>query len=84
MKLTMGLVAAVILMTGMRLTSQSGAAFDIASPTISAPVTGGDHGQPFGAWNAADVPPGYLEEERFMSGTAASFTKAGTWGIDGR
>jgi len=84
MKLTMGLVAAVILMTGMRLTSQSDAALDVTSPTISPSVTGGSHGQPFGGWNAADVPPGYVEEERFMSGTLTSFTKAGTWGIDGR
>src|SRR5579862_5360213 len=54
-----------------------------ANPTVTAPVTGGSKGQPFGGFAAAAVPAGYVEEERFFSGTATSYTKAGTWGVDG-
>jgi len=50
------------------------------NPDMSAPVTGGAHGQPFGA----ATPAGYVEEERFFSGTATSYAKAGTWGVDGK
>ena len=51
-----------------------------ATSSISPPVAGG-RGQPFGA--LATVPPGYLEEERFLSGTATSFAKDGRWDVDG-
>ena len=54
-----------------------------ANPAVTAPVTGGDHGQPFGGIAAATMPAGYVEEERFFSGTATAYTKAGTWGVDG-
>jgi Alpha/beta hydrolase domain len=56
----------------------------VPNPAVSAPVTGGEHGQPFGGWIAADSPPGYLEEERFFSGTATAYAKAGVWGLDGK
>lgn len=47
-------------------------------PTVTGPVAG----QPFGA---APVPlPGYTEQEFFLSGTAAGYQEAGTWGSDGR
>jgi Alpha/beta hydrolase domain len=59
------------------------AALPVSNPIVTAPVTGGDHGQPFGGFAAADIPPGYLEEERFFSGTATAYAKSGTWGIDG-
>jgi hypothetical protein len=81
MKLTGGCTAAAVMVVLMA--SLSGAAVEIANPTVSAPVTGGSHGQAFGGWTAADTPPGYLEEERFVSGTATSFTKSGEWGLDG-
>jgi len=55
-----------------------------ANPTVSPVVTGGSHGQPFGGLAAGELPAGYIEEERFISGTAASYTKAGEWGMDGR
>jgi hypothetical protein len=51
-----------------------------SSAVVSPPVTGG-RGQPFAA--LATVPPGYLEEERFLSGTATSYGKAGRWDVDG-
>src|ERR1019366_1049478 len=54
-----------------------------ANPSLSAPVTGGTHGQPFGGIAPAAMPAGYVEEERFFSGTATSYAKAGTWGVDG-
>jgi len=53
------------------------------NPTVTAPVTGGDHGQPFGGIADAAIPAGYVEEERFFTGTATSFTKVGAWGVDG-
>lgn len=52
-------------------------------PALSAPVAGGAHGQPFGSARA-DLPAGYVEEERFLSGTAQSYAKVGDWGRDGR
>jgi hypothetical protein len=63
---------------------QMRAAAPIPTPTVSAPVTGGRRGQPFGGLAAADLGPGYVEEERFFSGTAAAYSKAGAWGLDGR
>jgi Alpha/beta hydrolase domain len=54
-----------------------------ASPALSAPVTGGTRGQAFGAWSEKDNPAGFVEEERFLSGTATAYAKSGTWGVDG-
>jgi hypothetical protein len=51
-----------------------------AAPSVSRPVTGG-RGQPFAA--LASVPQGFLEEERFLSGTATSYAKEGRWDVDG-
>ncbi len=56
---------------------------DAPSPSVTGPVTGGTHDGPFGTAHE-DLPPGYLEEERFLSGTARSYTRVGHWGIDGR
>ena len=84
MKLMTGFAAAVALVVGMMVAAQTRVGAEVANPTVSGVVTGGSRGQPFGGWSAADVPPGYVEEERFMSGTAASFTKSGDWGLDGR
>ena len=55
----------------------------VPNPIVSAPVTGGDHGQPYGAFTPATTPAGYIEEERFFSGTATAYAKVGTWGADG-
>jgi Alpha/beta hydrolase domain len=52
------------------------------APIVSDAVNGGDHGKPFAALDK--VPAGYLEEERFISGTATSYRKTGTWATDGR
>ena len=52
------------------------------APAVSDPVSGGDRGKAFGA--VETLPPGYIEEERFLSGTATSYRKSGTWGTDGR
>jgi hypothetical protein len=50
------------------------------SAVVSAPVTGG-RGQPFAA--LATMPPGFVEEERFLSGTATAYAKSGRWDVDG-
>ena len=57
--------------------SQTAAA---GAPSVSRPVTGG-RGQAFAA--LATIPQGYLEEERFLSGTATGYAKAGQWDVDG-
>ncbi len=59
------------------------AATPVPNPTVSAPVTGGARGQAFGAWSSTNTPAGYVEEERFFSGKATAYGKAGTWGMDG-
>jgi hypothetical protein len=55
-----------------------------AAPLLSGPVTGGERGQPFGGYPAGAAPAGYVEEERFVSGTARSYRRVGDWGTDGR
>ena len=52
-------------------------------PDVSAPVTAGARGQAFGALTPKDLPSGFIEEERFVSEVARSYTKAGSWGTDG-
>jgi len=56
----------------------------VSNPAMSAEITGGTRGQAFGALAAATIPGGFVEEERFFSGTATSYTKSGTWGVDGK
>ena len=73
------LALTVVGLWAVAATAQTGT--PASAPTVTAPVTGG-RGQPFGA--LAPVPPGYLEEERFFSGTASAYSKAGPWGVDGR
>jgi hypothetical protein len=55
----------------------------VPTPLVSAPVTGGDRGQAYGGFTAATAPAGYVEEERFFSGTATSYAKVGAWATDG-
>ncbi len=56
---------------------------DRTDPVVSAPVAGGTHAGPFGS-AAANLPAGYVEEERFLSGTARSYAPVGDWQRDGR
>jgi hypothetical protein len=61
-----------------------GAADTVPNPTIRGPVSGGDHGQPFGAMTPADLATArYTESEFFISGTANAYDKDGAWGVDG-
>jgi hypothetical protein len=53
-------------------------------PSLTAPITGGTRGAPFGGLAAADLPSGYIEEERFFSATASAYSKAGVWDGTGR
>src|SRR6185436_3224100 len=55
----------------------------VPNPTVSAPITGGERGQPFGGYTDANRPAGYVEEERFFSGKATAYAKSGAWGVDG-
>jgi hypothetical protein len=56
----------------------------VPNPVVSGPVTGGTRGGPFGGWGTGSIPAGYIEEERFLSGTASAYTKSGEWGADGK
>ena len=56
---------------------------DMPYPVVSEPTAGGTHARPFGS-AAANLPAGYVEEERFLSGTARSYAKVGDWLRDGR
>jgi hypothetical protein len=56
-------------------------------PTVSGPVAGGAHGRPFGSSLADLTAAGYVEEEYFVAGTAASYDSAkpltpdGVWSV---
>ncbi len=79
MKLTLAVVVSAAMVTLSLLH-----AAPATNPSVSAPVSGGNRGQAFGAWTTAATPAGYVEEERFFSGAAAVYQKAGTWGVDGK
>jgi hypothetical protein len=53
--------------------------------TVTGPITGGAHGWPFAAPDAAvDLSKfGYIEEEYFIEGSASSYAKVGTWTTNG-
>lgn len=56
----------------------------IPNPKVTGPISGGDHGQPFGAMPADELSrAGYVETEYFYSGTASAYTNVGLWGVDG-
>lgn len=82
MKQSAASVVAIVLVS--IVSSHMRGATPVPNPIVTAPVTGGTHGAPFGGFTAADTPAGYVEEERFFSGTATAYKKQGTWGIDGR
>jgi alpha/beta hydrolase family protein len=58
---------------------------DVAEPTVSGPVTGGERDQAFNAM-PADLADeyGYVEEEFFLEGEATAFQVEGELGEDGR
>jgi alpha/beta hydrolase family protein len=56
----------------------------VPNPVVSAQISGGERGQPFGGFTDATRPSGYLEEERFFSGKATAYAKSGSWGTNGR
>ncbi len=74
--------ASLAVLTVVSLIASSSAAQPVSTPVVSGPVTGGTRGQPFAALTAPI--PGFVEEERFIAGSATAFTKAGAWGVDGR
>jgi hypothetical protein len=74
---------AVWLVLGSTVLAQTPARQAVSNPIVSAPVTSGDRGLPYGAFTAAAPPSGYVEEERFFSGTATAYGKVGSWGVDG-
>jgi len=69
----------MLLSGGMQMTDRT------IRPTVEGPITGGDHGWPFGRplFDLADR--GYVEEEYFVSGDARTYGQvAGSeWGRDG-
>jgi hypothetical protein len=55
-----------------------------SGPRLTGPVSGGERGQPFGGFARDAAPPGYVETEWFLGGTATSYARASEWGTDGR
>ena len=55
-----------------------------SAPTVVGPITGGRHGWPFAASIDDVAALGYVEEEFFLEGDAASYGPAGDFGYDGR
>lgn len=56
---------------------------EVPNPIVTTVITSGDRDEPFGTAKD-ELPSNYLEEERFLSGTARSFKKLGPWRVDGR
>ena len=57
---------------------------DAKQIVLTGPVTGGNHGQSWGAAPAKDLTAaGYMEEEYFFGGKATAFAQEGSWNIDG-
>ncbi len=73
---------AVVLLLALGMSVRAGAQGQdsgrVPVPDVSAPVTAGARRQAFGALTPKDLPSGFIEEERFVSGVARSYTKAGT------
>src|SRR5882724_6513330 len=60
------------------------AADSVSNPTVTGPVSGGTHGQPFGALSASDLSSApSTETEYFFAGTANAYEKDGALGVDG-
>lgn len=58
---------------------------DVARPTVTGPVTGGTHDEPFNAMPAELAERyGYVEEEYFLEGEATAYEPQGELGEDGR
>lgn len=58
---------------------------DVARPTVTGPVTGGTHGQPFNAMPSGLAERyGYVEEEFFLEGEATAYELQGEQREDGR
>jgi hypothetical protein len=78
------LIGVCVLALSLGIAAASGAAERVPDPTVSGPVGGGSHGQPFGALSAEDLSQShYMESEYFFSGTANAYEKDGAWGLDG-
>ena len=81
--MTRPLLAPFLLLPALLWGSSNLYAQDMPHPVVSGPTTGGTHAQPFGS-AAANLPAGYVEEERFLSGAARSYAPVGDWLRDGR
>jgi hypothetical protein len=74
----------LILMALLAAAGTVSAADPVPNPIVTGPITGGSHGQPFGAMPAADAAQShYAEAEYFYAGKATAFDKDGAWGMDG-
>src|SRR5262249_7006200 len=82
MKQIAGSVLTIVLVS--IVSSHMRGATPVSNPRVSARVPGATHGKRFGGFTVADTQAGYVEEERFFSGTATAYKKQGTWGLDGR
>jgi hypothetical protein len=74
------------LIFGVALSAQDAnhASPSVPNPTITGPISGGDHGQAFGAMPVSDLDrAGFVEAEYFYGGKARAYANDGPWGVDG-
>src|SRR5579862_7982193 len=75
------LIVTLVLAAAMPLCAQQ---TPIPNPKVTGPVSGGDHGQAFGALSADELKrAGYTENEYFYEGKARAYVNDGSWGVDG-
>ncbi|MGH9033092.1 MAG: alpha/beta hydrolase domain-containing protein [Acidimicrobiia bacterium] len=79
--LSIAAVLAAATSAGAQVTTGEGAT---GRPRFSGPITGGVHGFPQTRTPVDLDSAGFVEEEYFIEGTAASYAKNGTWGEDGK
>ena len=73
-------LAIILISCNLQLPGQN----NVPNPAVTGPITGGDHGQAFGAIAAAQLERArYTQAEYFYGGTAKAYANDGAWGVDG-
>ena len=75
------MAAVLTCVCGMAATA---AADGVPNPSVTGPITGGSHGQAFGAMAPELLAESrYTENEYFFEGLATGYSRVGTWTVDG-
>ena len=69
-------VVTMIVLFGALLTAGGRVFAGTPNPTLTGPISGGSHGQAFGAMDPQTLADaGYIESEYFFNGTATSYSR---------